>query len=103
MTENKVFILEIDGRPTLAFDAPNADVAQAVSMDDILRSDLGSMTAEGKALCGTLSTLRSRFALPSEVAVFEHARRRSMPSDDPIMVFLIKVDRIIIVSVDSDV
>lgn len=100
MKTEQVFVLEVDGRPTLAFEAPDADVADELCDDDLLRTDLISVTANGRPVCSTHSRLTTRFASPSEIAVFENAFRRSPASDAPLIVFLIKIDGIVMMSLD---
>lgn len=100
MTAAQVFVLEIDGRPTLVFDAPDADIAGAMCADDLLRTDLESLTANGEPICTPHSRLAYRLASPREIAAFEHAHLRAPESEEPTMVFLINVDGIVMISVD---
>jgi hypothetical protein len=100
MTAAQVFVLEIDGKPTLVFDAPDADIAGAMCADDLLRTDLESMTTNGEAICAPHSRLAYRPASPREISAFEHAHLRAPASDEPTMVFLINVDGIVMISVD---
>jgi hypothetical protein len=100
MTAAQVFVLEIDGRPTLVFDAPDADIAGAMCVDDLLRADLASMTTNGDPICFPHSRLAYRPASPREIVAFEHAHLRAPESDEPTMVFLINVDGIVMISVE---
>jgi hypothetical protein len=99
MTTAQVFVLEIDGRPTVVFDAPDADFACTMCVDDLLRTDLESMTTNGAPICYAHSRLACRLASPCEISAFEYANLRAPVSDDPTMVFLIKVDGIVVISV----
>jgi hypothetical protein len=99
MTAAQVFVLEIDGRPTLVFDAPDADIAGAMCVDDLLRTDLESMTTNGEPICAPNSRLAYRLASQREIAAFQHAHFRAPESDEPTMVFLINVDGIVMISV----
>lgn len=101
MKTDPVFVLEIDGRPTLVFDAPNADVAHELCDDDQFRADLISMTANGTPICSARSQILSRSASPREIAAFEYALHRASASDEPIMVFLVKIDGVVMMSIDS--
>lgn len=101
MTTAQVFVLEIDGRPTVVFDAPDADIARTMCVDDLLRTDLESMTTDGAPICYAHSRLACRLASPRETAAFEYAHLRAPDSDDPTMVFLIKVDGIVMISIAS--
>jgi hypothetical protein len=100
VAKGHLFILDVDGRPTLIFEAADFNDARAICMDDVLRADLSTLTADGFPICSANSSLQARSASPAEIIAFKHAVRRAPPSDEPTMVFLIKVDGVIVVKID---
>lgn len=101
MSKAQIFALEIDGRPTLVFDAANISDARAICEDGELRADLSTVTADGAPICSANSRLEARLASPDEIDAFEYALERAPPSDEPTMAFLIKVDGVVVVAIDS--
>jgi hypothetical protein len=100
VSKAQIFALEIDGRPTLVFDAANIGDARAICGDGALRADLSTITADGAPICAANSRLEARLASPGEVDAFEYALAQAPPSDEPTMAFLIKVDGVVVVAVD---
>ena len=100
MTTAHIFVLDVDGRPTLVFEAADFNHARAICMDDVLRADLSTLTADGVPVCSANSNLQARPASSAEITAFEHAVRRAHPSDEPTMVFLIKLDGIVMIKID---
>ena len=97
-----VFALDIDGRPTLAFEADGAAEAQDICGDAELRADLTALTSDGVPLCAPDSTLKVRPAAQEETAVFRHAVAQAPASDQPTMTLLIKIDGVVVVTVDPE-
>jgi len=100
MTTAHIFVLDVDDRPTLVFEAADFNDARAICMEDVLRADLSTLTADGFPVCSANSNLQARPASSAEITAFEHAVRRAHPSDDPTMVFLIKLDGVVVVAID---
>jgi hypothetical protein len=100
VTKAHVFALDVDGRPTLVFEAADLNDALAICMDDVLRADLSTLTADGFPICSANSSLQARSASSAEIIAFKHAVRRASPSEEPTMVFLIKVDGMLVVEID---
>jgi hypothetical protein len=98
----QVFVLDIDRRPTLAFEAPCLAEAQEISRDVDLRTDLMALTSDGAPVCAANSTLRPRPAAQEEIAAFQHAVGRAPASDRPTMAFLIKLDGVTVITVGPD-
>jgi hypothetical protein len=96
----QIFTLEIDGKPTLAFEA--AELAEAIEIcrDTDLRSDLRALTSDGIPICAEDATLGPRPATLDEIAAFNHAVARAPASDEPTMAFLVKIDGVMVVAVD---
>jgi hypothetical protein len=69
---SQIFTLEINGRPTLVFEATG--LAEA-------------------------ATLSSRPAVQKEISAFKHAVELAPASDEPTMAFLVKIDGVIVVAV----
>ena len=96
----QVFVLEIDCKPTLAFEAPDLAEAQEICRDADLRADLMALTSDGAPVCAPNSGLLPRVAAQEEIAAFRHAVGQAPASDQPTMTFLIKIDGIMVVTVD---
>jgi hypothetical protein len=95
-----VFALDIDGRPTLAFEASGSAEASVICADDDLRLDLSTLTSNGNPICTTGDGFRVRPASEQEVAAFQRALQLAPPAQQPTMVFLIKVDGVVVVTTD---
>lgn len=95
----QIFVLEIDGRPTLALQAPDLAEAQEICGDSDLRADLTALKSNGVAICNPESSLKSRPAAPEEILAFKRAVELAPPSEQPTMTFLVKVDGVMVVTV----
>lgn len=91
-----IFTVDIDGTPTLTFDAPSIDEACGIVALPEFRSDLIELTSEGKKVCRTSSHLNVRIATQPEAATFEAAVARSPANDDSTFVFLIKIENVVL-------
>jgi hypothetical protein len=98
----QVFVLDIDRRPTLAFEADGLAAAQEICRDADLRADLAALTSDGAPVCAPSSTLSLRAAAPEEIAAFRHAVERAPVSGQPTMTFLIKIDGVMVVTVGPE-
>jgi hypothetical protein len=98
----QVFVLDIDRRPTLAFEADGLAAAQEIFGDADLLADLTTLTSDGAPVCGPNSTLSLRLAVQEEIAAFRHAVERAPASDQPTMTFLIKIDGVMVVTVGPE-
>ena len=97
-----VFVLDIDGRPTLAFEADDVAEAQEICGASELRADLAALTSDGVPLCAPHSTFSLRQAVREEIATFRHAVARAPASDQPTMTFLVKIDGVVVVTVGPE-
>jgi hypothetical protein len=95
-----MFTLEIDGRPTLVFEARELAEATQIRLDGNLRSDLSALTFDGIPICTESATLNPRAAVQEKVAAFERAVKLAPDSDEPTMAFLVKIDGVIVIAVD---
>jgi hypothetical protein len=98
----QVFVLDIDRRPTLAFEATGLAEAQETCRDADLWTDLSALTSDGAPVCGPSSTLGLRMAAQEEIAAYRHAVERAPASDQPTMTFLIKIDGVVVVAVGPE-
>lgn len=98
----KVFTLEIDGRPSLAFDATSIEQAMGICALDEFRADLVGLTTHGAPLCGEGAAFIVRDAASTEVAAFQHALQRAEAADGPTFAFLIPVDGMMVTIVAPD-
>jgi hypothetical protein len=87
-----VFTLEVDGRPTLAFEASRIREAQEICKGAWLRDDLIVLSSGGVPICGDRSKLTVRPAIDEEVAIYEHAAEIARASDDMVLAYLIELD-----------
>jgi hypothetical protein len=95
----QIFTLEINGRPTLVFEATGLAEASEICLDADLRSDLSELTSDGLSICAQDATLGPRPAMQEEIAAFKHAVELAPTSDEPTMAFLIKIDGVMVVAV----
>jgi hypothetical protein len=98
----QIFVLEIDGRPTLAFEALELAEAQEICRDADLRTDLTALKSNGVPVCAPDSTLVPRPAAQEEIAAFKYAVERAPASEQPTMTFLIKIDGVMVVTVGPE-
>jgi hypothetical protein len=98
----RVFVLEVDRRPTLAFEALDLAEAQDICRDADLRTDLIALTSNGAPVCSPNSALVPRLAAKEEIAAFQHAVGQAPASDMPTMAFLIKIDGVVVVTVGPE-
>jgi hypothetical protein len=89
---SRVFTLEVDGRPTLLFEARRTREAQEICKESWLRNDLILLTSHGAPVCRTHSKLSVRLATDEEAVVYEEAAKVAKPSDDLVLAYLIELD-----------
>jgi hypothetical protein len=89
---SRVFTLEIDGRPTMAFEASRTRESQEICKEAWLRDDLIVLSSGGVPICGDRSKLSVRPATDEEVVIYEQAVEVAKPSDDMVLAFLIELD-----------
>jgi hypothetical protein len=89
---SRVFVLEIDKRPTLTFEATNSRKAHQLRKEPWLRADLNSLKSNGVPLCNDGAKLSVRPATPEEAQLFRHGSAAVRPSDDMILVYLVELD-----------
>ena len=87
---SRVFTLEVDGRPILAFAASRLSEARQISKEAWLLNDLAVLKSDGMPLRTAQSKLLVRGATPEETTVFEQAAPE--PSGDMVLAFLVELD-----------
>jgi hypothetical protein len=55
-----IFTIEVDGKPTVAFEARHFREAAELCKEEWLRDDLNALSSNGVPLCGIGSKLRAR-------------------------------------------
>jgi hypothetical protein len=100
--QKQIFVLEIDGKPTLAFEAADVEEAREISRDTDLRMDLCALTSAGVPICTGAAVLTARPANGEETVSFERAVHLAPASDEPTMAFLTQVDGVVVVSHDPE-
>jgi hypothetical protein len=88
----RIFTLEVDGRPTLAFEASGAKEARQLCQEPWLHNDLSILTSGGVRLRTAESELAVRPASPDEATVFALVADRMKPSDDMTLAYLVDLD-----------
>jgi len=96
----RTYALEIDGRPTLAFEATSISEAQAICSDLDFRLDLATLTSGGIPILSLTAKLAPRPATEQEAAAFKRAVDLAPPSDEPTIAFLIEVDGVRVIAID---
>ena len=89
-----IWTLEIDGQPTLAFEARKYREADDICRQEWLRFELGQQKINDVPLCRADSDLRIRLARPDEVFLYRQAAEANKLSDDK-LVYLIELDVVV--------
>jgi hypothetical protein len=89
-----IWTLEIDGKPTLAFEAEKYREAYEICHKEWLRLELGQRKINYVPLCGADSRLRIRLARPTEMDLYRQAAETNKLSDDR-LAYLIELDPVV--------
>ena len=89
---SRVFTLEVDGRPILAFEAGRTREAQQICKESWLLDDLILLNLGGIPLLTAKSKLSVRMATAEEAIVFDRTARSAKPSDDLTLAYLVEFD-----------
>ena len=89
-----IWALEIDGKPTLAFEAMKYREADEICHQEWLRLELGRRKINYVPLCGADSHLRIRLARPAEMDLYRQAAETNKLSDDG-LAYLIELDPVV--------
>src|SRR5262245_24992328 len=77
MLPTAIFTLDIDGIPTLAFEARNLRESQQLCHEAWLRQDISDLTSNGSPLWDGKARLRARRSTEDEIAVYREAAREA--------------------------
>ena len=86
-----VFAMEIDGKPTIAFEAKNLREASELCKEDWLRADLIALKSNGVPLCTPTAKLTVRRADELETQVYRDADLQA-DTDDLVLAYLVELD-----------
>jgi hypothetical protein len=89
-----IWTLEIDGKPTLAFEAMKYREAGKICHQEWLRLELGQRKINNVPLCVAVSRLRIRLARPAEMLLYRQAAEANKLSDDG-LAYLIELDPLV--------
>jgi hypothetical protein len=89
-----IWTLEIDGKPTLAFEALKYREADDICHQEWLRVELGQRKINNVPLCGADSHLRIRLARPAEMLLYRQAAEANKLSDTN-LAYLIELDPVV--------
>ncbi|SHJ44545.1 hypothetical protein SAMN05444159_0639 [Bradyrhizobium lablabi] len=87
-----IFTIEVDGKPTLAFEAKRYSEAEAICGDEELRAKLSLLKSGDVTICGDNALLDVRLARPDEAAFYRQAAEASQSNDDLLLVYLVELD-----------
>jgi hypothetical protein len=89
---SRVFTLEVDGRPTIAFEASGTKEAWQICRESWLLNDLSILTSAGARLRTAKSKLSVRLASPDEATIFRLVANAEDPTDNMTIAYLVKLD-----------
>src|SRR3984893_11023646 len=89
-----IWALEIDGKPTLAFEAMKYREADEICHQEWLRLELGQRKINDVPLCDADSHLRIRLPPPAEMLLYRQAAEANKLSDNS-LAYLIELDVIV--------
>jgi hypothetical protein len=87
-----VFTIEIDGTPTVTFEAKSLREASEICNAPWLREDFASAHSNGAPLWDGKAELRVRMGYENEIATFCDACKDARPSDGLLLVYLVELD-----------
>jgi hypothetical protein len=87
-----IFTIEVDGKPTLAFEAKRYSEAEAICGDEGLRAKLSLLKSGDVPICGDSAVLDVRLARPDEAAFYRRAAGALRSTDDLRLVYLVELD-----------
>jgi hypothetical protein len=86
-----IFTLDIDGRPTVAFEAKNLREASQLPREQWFRDDVTQLESGGASLWDGKAPLKTRYASDAEKAAFLEAAGEAA-TDDMVLVYLVRLD-----------
>jgi hypothetical protein len=87
-----VFIIEINERPTAAFEAHNQREAFELCREAWLKEDLAGVKSGGIPLGDGKTKMKVRYARPDKATRYAEANGNRQPSEDVLLLFLVELD-----------
>ena len=87
-----IYAIDVNGRPTIAFEAKSFREARELCKEEWLRGDLGALTSNGFSLCSVDARLTVRRATEDERRIYEEAEQFAQASDDLLLAYLVELD-----------
>jgi hypothetical protein len=87
-----VFVMEVDGEATFAFEAKNFPEAFELRKEDWVREDLSMMTSNGLPLCSPAAKLTVRRADEAEIVIYRNAAIQAQ-TEDLVLAYLVDLDQ----------
>jgi hypothetical protein len=89
--KSRIFTIDVDGKPTVVFEASSWSEARELSQEEWFRADLSVQMSGGVPLSTATSNYRARYALSDEITAFEQ-HRMGRKADDLELVYLVELD-----------
>jgi hypothetical protein len=83
--QDRIYTLEVGGRPVLAFPASNYREAQSIMKEEWLRADLRELKSEGAPLWNGTEKLTVRNAAPDEIERFAGEAQHDSNDELPVV------------------
>ena len=87
-----IFTIDVDGRPTVSFEARQLREASELCKEEWFRSDLNALTSNGEPVCRIGAKLKARIANEAERVKYREAAQEVGASDGIVMVYLVELD-----------
>jgi hypothetical protein len=88
----RVFTMEIDGQPTVAFEAKNTQEALELCRESWFRDDLSCLSSNGVPLLKPEAKLTVRVANEAEAQTYRDADKTVQASDELVLAYLVDLD-----------
>ena len=88
----RVFVIEADGRPLVAFAAFSKREADGLRKEQWFREEVAALRAEGRPVWNGQSIFVVRNAEPDEIEIFRNAESAVQRDDGIVLAFLIDLD-----------
>jgi hypothetical protein len=87
-----IFTIEVEGRPTVCFEARQLREASELCQEEWFRSEMNALSSNGEPICKIGSKLKERIANETERAKYREGAQEVEVSDDILMVYLVELD-----------
>lgn len=89
---DRVFTIEIQGRPILSFAAISHSEAQSLCKEEWLRDDLSKCKSDGEALWDGGASITVRMATANEMSLYWQAAKAADDTEDMVLAYLVELD-----------